>query len=85
MPSIAEFLGMWITINWSDHPPPHIHVEAGGFTGLVRIKDGIVIDGKLPPQKLKYLRKWIKLHQNELMENWELAQQREPLNPIEGL
>jgi hypothetical protein len=85
MPSIAEFLGMWITINWMDHPPPHIHVEAGEFSALVRIKDGVVISGKLPPSKLKYLKKWITMHQSELMENWQLAQARKPLHPIEGL
>ena len=85
MPSIAEFLGMWITINWVDHPPPHFHVEAGGFEALVTIKDCKIIEGKLPSGKLKYLKKWVKLHQDELMENWFLAQERKPLNNIQGL
>ncbi len=85
MPSIAEFFGMWITINWQDHPPPHIHVEAGEFSALIGIKDGMVIDGKLPPAKLRYLRKWIILHRDELMKNWQRAQNREPLKSIEGL
>jgi hypothetical protein len=28
---------------------------------------------------------WAALHQNELMENWELARKQEPLNNIEPL
>lgn len=82
MPSIAEFLGMWITINWVDHPPPHIHVKAGEFKALVSIINGRLIKGKLPPSKLKPLQKWVMLHQKELMDNWNLAQEQKPLNMI---
>ena len=82
MPSIAEFLGMWITINWSDHPPPHFHVKAGEFRASVTIREGKILSGKLPPQKLKALQKWVRLHQAELIENWELASKQRPLKPI---
>jgi hypothetical protein len=85
MPSIAEFLGMWITINWSDHNPPHFHVKAGGCVATVTIKEAKVLSGSLPPSKLKYLRKWVTLHRGELMENWQLAQENKPLKKIQGL
>ena len=82
MPSIAEFLGMWITINWSDHPPPHIHIKAGEHRATVSIREARIIKGSLPLSKLKPLQKWIRLHQDALMENWQLAQEYRALKPI---
>lgn len=85
MPSIAEFLGMWIMINWTDHNPPHIHVKSAEFLATVTIKDAKLLSGFLPPTKLKILQKWVKLHKNELLDNWELAQEQKPLYKIEGI
>jgi hypothetical protein len=82
MPSIAEFLGMWITINWADHNPPHIHVQAGEYSASVMIKSGEILSGYIPPKKLKQLQSWVIIHQQQLMENWELAQTHQALKPI---
>lgn len=84
MPSIAEFLGMWITINWADHNPPHFHVKAGEFQAAITIKDAKLISGHLPPNKLKKLEKWVKLHRAELLDNWQRAQLQKPLKKIQG-
>ena len=85
MPSIAEFLGMWITINWGDHNPPHIHIKAGEFMATMTIKDAKLLSGFLPSSKLKILQKWVRLHHDDLMDNWKLAQEQKPLHKIEGL
>ncbi len=37
MPEISRFLGMVIRMYWDEHPPPHVHVEYGGETAVVRI------------------------------------------------
>ncbi len=84
MPSITEFLGMWITINWNGHNPPHFHIRAGEYDAIMRIDNGTLIAGYLPLGKLNPLAKWAKLHQSALMDNWQRAQDGQSLQWIEA-
>ena len=52
---------------------------------LVTIQDIEVLEGSIPSKQLKMLLGWAALHQEELMENWGLAEQRQELFPIEPL
>lgn len=85
MPTISMFRGIKITMYWKDHMPPHFHAVYGGNEVLVSIKELEVIDGMLPNKQLKMLLGWAAFHQEELMENWELAQDRQELFSIEPL
>ncbi len=49
------------------------------------IENGEVIDGKLPKRALSLVNEWYQLHKQELMEDWKLAELREPLKKIEPL
>jgi hypothetical protein len=51
---------------------------------VVSILDGVV-SGTFPRRALRLVLEWFELHKNELKENWELAQQRKPLNRIAPL
>ena len=82
MPEISRFFGMIITINYSDHPPPHFHVRYGGQKALVDIYTFTVWEGKLPPRALGMVIEWAAIHQAELLENWALARQQAPLKKI---
>lgn len=84
MPIISSFLGIIITMYWSDHAPPHFHAKYGDFEVIVTIKGGI-IEGKFPKRALKLVLEWLDLHHDELLENWERCQKREPLQAIEPL
>jgi hypothetical protein len=44
-----------------------------------------VIEGNLPPSKMKLLIAWIEIHQEELAADWELAAKGEAVFPIEPL
>ena len=55
------------------------------YKALVDILNGVVIQGALPARQLKYVLAWADLHQNELMQNWELARENKPLNKIAPL
>lgn len=70
---------------YSDHNPPHFHVEYAGQKCLVDIQNGWVIEGALPARQLKLVLAWNELHQDELMQNWELAKQSKPLLQIAPL
>lgn len=84
MPIISTFFGIIIRIWHDDHAPPHIHVEYQGFEALIHIKDGIVHQGRLPKKAAILVRDWCLLHQEELLINWDKAQNFEPLERIQG-
>jgi hypothetical protein len=85
MPEISLFFGIKITMNWNEHNPPHFHVDYAGYKALVDIQQSVVIRGFLPGRQLKLVLAWCELHQDELMQNWELARENKPLNEIAPL
>ena len=85
MPTISMFRGIKITMYWNDHMPPHFHASYGGSEVLVSILDLEVLEGDLPNKQLKMLLGWATFHQEELMENWELAKANQELFAIEPL
>lgn len=85
MPEISLFGGIRIMMFYSDHNPPHFHAEYAGHKALVDIQHGYVIKGALPSRQLKYVLAWCEMHNDELMQNWELAKSAQPLNKIAPL
>ena len=85
MPEICIFFGIRITINYNDHVPPHFHAEYNGNKALVDIINGKVIKGGLPKRQLKLVLAWAELHKDELMQDWELARDHQPLYKIAPL
>ncbi|MCD4747262.1 MAG: DUF4160 domain-containing protein [Bacteroidales bacterium] len=84
MPEISRFYGIVIRMFFSDHSPPHFHIEYQDYDATINIKDGIV-EGKMPRRALKLVFEWLDLHKEELIENWELSHNEKPLNKIEPL
>ena len=85
MPTICTFRGIKVFINWREHQPPHFHASYGGNSVIVSIKELEVIEGSMPSKQLKMLLGWAAFHQEELMENWELAENMQELFAIEPL
>ncbi len=85
MPTICMFRGIKIYINWREHQPPHFHAIYGGQEAIISIRDIEVIDGNLPNKQLKMVLGWAAYHQEELMENWELAEAKQELYPIDPM
>lgn len=54
---------------------------AGGVT----IPDGELLEGMLPAKKLRLVQAWIDIHEEELMADWALAVNGEPVFPIDPL
>jgi len=50
----------------------------------VEIESGIV-NGKFPKRALRAVLDWLDLHKKELLVDWELAINKQPLNKIEPL
>lgn len=88
MPTISMFYGILVMMYFRDtdyHQAPHIHVEYQEFTAVLRIPDGELLSGDLPPKKLKLVQAWITIHEDELMADWKLAVRGEPIFKIEPL
>jgi len=69
---------------YNDHNPPHFHVEYQDYEAIIEVDSGL-IKGELPRRAIKLVYEWLDLHHEELLKNWDLAQNREPLNPIDPL
>ena len=85
MPEISLFYGIRITMNWSEHDPPHFHVEYGDHNASVLIQEGIVNKGFIPNRQLKLVLAWCEMHKDELMQNWELSRHGKPMGKINPL
>ena len=85
MPTISMFRGIKIYINYNDHMPPQFHAKYGSDEVLVSINDMEVLAGTMPKKQLQMLLGWGAFHQTELMENWELAMNKQETFPIDPL
>lgn len=84
MPIISKFFGIIVYIYWKDHAPPHFHAKYGDDEIVVNIKTGD-INGTMPNRAIKMIQEWRELHKNNLLKDWELAEQKKALFPIKPL
>ncbi len=49
------------------------------------IPTGELLEGELPSKKIRQVQVWIDLHEEELMADWSLAVNGEPVFPIDPL
>ena len=84
MPTISIFYGIIITMNWGDHKPPHFHASYGGARAIIRISDGEIMGGELPPAATKMIKAWALLRRAELEHNWTLMQTEQRFERIAG-
>jgi hypothetical protein len=84
MPTIAYFYGIMIQMYYDDHQPPHFHARYGGAKAIVRLSDGEIIAGELPPTATRMVRQWALARNAELRDNWERARAHLALEKIAG-
>ena len=84
MPELSRFLGIVIGMFYRDHGAPHFHAVYGDYEISVEVETG-TIHGRFPPRALKLVLEWMNLHKPELLEDWQLAKQGQPLKRIAPL
>jgi hypothetical protein len=84
MPEISRFLGIVIYMLYDDHRPPHFHAEYGEYKVSVEINSGVV-EGKFPRRALGALLEWYATYKQQLLDDWQLAEQHAQLNRIPPL
>ena len=70
MPTIAFVDGVALIIYPNDHLPPHIHAKIAEHNCKLTIASGEVVEGSLPPAKLRAVRAWLKEHFEEVSFAW---------------
>lgn len=85
MPEISRFFGIIIAMFYNDHAPPHFHARYGEQRAIIAIDSLTVLGGRLSPRVLGLVMEWASLHQEELREDWRLADRQAPLRSIEPL
>ena len=79
MPELSRFFGIIISVFFEEHDPPHIHASHGSrrrpeWVAQIAIRNGEVLAGYVPVRDLRLVRRWIRLHPEELLEAWDVAQ-----------
>ena len=69
---------------YNDHKPLHFHAIYGEQEITVDIQTGMV-QGRMSRRAINMVFEWYEKHKGELMENWELAENRKPLKKIPSL
>lgn len=87
MPTICMFYGIIIRMYCapSEHNPPHFHVYYNEYKAIIDIHTCEITDGKLPTKQTKIVLAWAELRQEELLADWQLAQNGELPFTIEPL
>jgi hypothetical protein len=87
MPTISMFYGIIIRLFYApeEHNPPHFHAYYQEYRATINIKEAAVIEGNLPQKQQKLVLAWAELHKDELIAEWELAMNKEPLFSIDPL
>jgi hypothetical protein len=88
MPVISTFYGIVVMMFFLDrtrHKRPHIHARYQDREVVIGIPEGDVLEGNLPPSKMRLLIAWVEIHKNELMEDWKRASRGQPISKIEPL
>ena len=88
MPVISMFYGIIVLMYYFDnkkHQQPHVHVQYSDEEAVISIPDGNVIEGSIRTAKLKLVQAWIEIHQDELMADWRLAVNGQPVFKIDPL
>ncbi|MCL2005283.1 MAG: DUF4160 domain-containing protein [Planctomycetaceae bacterium] len=76
MPELASFYGikvMMYTLDNKKHHLPHIHARYQNDKAVFSLPDGELLAGNLPSKKLRMVQTWIDIHEDELMQCWNLA------------
>jgi hypothetical protein len=69
---------------FNEHGVPHFHAVYGEHQMTVEIETA-TIHGQFPARAQRFVLEWLDLHRQELLDNWQRARQRQPLQRIAPL
>ncbi len=88
MPVLSMFYGLIVSMYFFDkkkHHLPHIHVRYQDQEAVYSIPEGNLLEGGIPPNKIRILLAWIEIHREDLLADWQLASEGQQVFKIEPL
>jgi hypothetical protein len=70
---------------FDDHNLPHFHARYGKDNVVIEISSLRVLEGQFPPRALGLVVEWASQHERELLANWDLARNDQPIKKIPPL
>ncbi|MEW5988691.1 MAG: DUF4160 domain-containing protein [Chloroflexota bacterium] len=71
---------------YNDHEPPHIHVkyqsDVRNYRIEIRARQWMQPGKSLPSKLRRMIEAWVEAHENELLEQWENAQNGRPVSIV---
>ena len=74
--SLLRRFGIAVFLYYRDtdqHSAPHIHARHQGRWVVLRIPDGVVLDGGIQGRMQRRVQEWIEANGDALTERWKLA------------
>ena len=86
MPRLSEFRGMIFSMFWDEplHHRPHFHVAYGEHRASFDLAGELIV-GSIPRRQRRLVKRWAKLHFDELNADWDLVREEEEPKPIDPL
>ena len=67
-----------------EHKHENFHITCQSFNRVFNL-DGELCWGEMPKKQMKYITAWADIHKDELLANWTLAIEEQPLYKIDPL
>ena len=75
-----------VLMNYNDHAPPHVHVkyqnDVGSYRIEIRSRKWLTAKKRLPRKLAALVVAWVVAHEQELLEQWENAQNYQPVREV---
>jgi len=88
MPELSRFFGIRVTMfseHRTQHRRPHLHASYQQSNVVFAVDTMEVVAGQLPRRQQRLLEGWAELHQQELLDAWQILQAGRNPDPIEPL
>ena len=88
MPELSRFFGIIIRMYWeadAPHHNPHFHAYYHDDVAVFTIDPVELIAGSLQRRQQRLVEAWAELHQQELIDDWELLQAGQRPHAIDPL
>ncbi len=85
MPRVSKFYGIVIYLWHREHGVPHFHAQYQGFVISIRIDDGAILEGRLPPSARRLVEAWRRRYKEPLIDNWNRMRRKEAPHRIPPL
>ena len=77
---MSGFFGIITAMFFDEHNPPDFHARYAKDGVAIEVRTLKVFEGRIPPRALGLVIEWASQHQEERLQNWELARQNLRLN-----